>query len=723
MFAFIVLVFVVVFSSFLGYLVVRSNPQSSSNRWFGIFSLSIVFWSAIMYLSLAVTQPQWILFYIRLSMLAGTLLAVSGFIFAYTFPAKTTRFPRVLSYAFSILTPLTMAVSMSPYMFTNLVIEGNNIEPTPGPGILLFVITAIGSVIGMFVVLIFKFIKAKSLERTKYFFMILGIFTMFMLLVTTNFLTVVLLKDSSFIFLAPVYPVIFLASTAYAILRHRILDIKFLIIRAITYALSLSFLTIFFALIFFLMTSLFTGLHLALSDVVIFIISSIIFALLFQPIKRVFEIKTERFFYRNTYQTSTVLSELGAAIASTIVFSHLINKIGDIFTKALKSATFSVFLFDESKSFGEQDLMYKLDKKYDKGNLLKFLKHVYKNGPRIIFYDEEESQKIKDVLDLYQVSVILPLVSRGKTIGAYLVGPKSSGDSYSQRDLDMMGIISPQLAVGIQNALSYEEIRSFNVTLQEKVDKATASLKESNIKLKDSYEKLQQLDKLKDEFVSIASHELRTPLTAIKGYLWLAINKSPKPLPTEVLKNLQIAHSSSERLSVMVEDMLTISRIEGNRLKLEKTKFNINDLVQEVYNELAIRASGKSIQFEFIHDEKILNVEADREKIRECLINLVGNAMKFTPENGKVSISTGLKESFVFVSISDNGPGISKDDQKKLFQKFSRMEHSYEKTKESGTGLGLYITKQIIDLHSGNITVESQLSKGTTFTMTLPAKA
>lgn len=240
--------------------------------------------------------------------------------------------------------------------------------------------------------------------------------------------------------------------------------------------------------------------------------------------------------------------------------------------------------------------------------------------------------------------------------------------------------------------------------------------------LLDANKKLKMLDKLKDEFVSVASHELRTPLTAVKGYLWLAVNKSPTPLPPDVAANLKIAHDSTERLSHMVEDMLTISRIEGKRLKLEQTQFNLSELMQQVHDELAIRASNKHIQFTLEKPTDVLEIFGDKEKIRECIINLVGNSLKFTPEQGVVSMHLAQLKDTVVIEVIDTGPGISDDDQKKLFQKFSKLDNSYQKIKESGSGLGLYITKQIVDMHSGKISVHSDLGKGTTFSISLPSK-
>lgn len=243
-----------------------------------------------------------------------------------------------------------------------------------------------------------------------------------------------------------------------------------------------------------------------------------------------------------------------------------------------------------------------------------------------------------------------------------------------------------------------------------------------SIKLESANIQLRELDKLKDEFVSVASHELRTPMTAIKSYLWLAINKPGQVLSEQLTKYLNIAYNSTERLIHLVQNMLTISRIEGKRLQININKIKLNSLIKEIYDELKIQAEQKQINFTFNTVPYDISINADQEKIEEALQNIIGNALKFTPNKGKVTIYLKDKQNTVEVSVSDTGPGISKESQTKLFQKFGQVENSpYVKSNQAaGTGLGLYITKQILVLHHGNIWIESQPGKGATFIFSLP---
>jgi len=255
---------------------------------------------------------------------------------------------------------------------------------------------------------------------------------------------------------------------------------------------------------------------------------------------------------------------------------------------------------------------------------------------------------------------------------------------------------------------------------KEKVQESTKRLQEATTELQKANSRLKELSLLKDEFVSIASHELRTPMTTIKSYLWLVLNKA-KNLDEKAKRDLQIAYESTERTIILVKDMLTVSRIEGNRLDINFSAFDLKELASQVVNELKVKASERNIKLTIRPFSEDLVINGDRDKIGEVFQNIIGNALKFTPERGNVEVYFQKKNKMVEVSISDDGSGISKKDISKLFQKFSRLGNSLSKMAETpGTGLGLYIAKQIVGLHKGKIWVESIVGKGSTFIFSLP---
>ena len=234
--------------------------------------------------------------------------------------------------------------------------------------------------------------------------------------------------------------------------------------------------------------------------------------------------------------------------------------------------------------------------------------------------------------------------------------------------------------------------------------------------------KLHQLDKLKDDFVSIASHELRTPMTAIRSYAWMALNRADQPLSERIQKYLVRTLMSAERLINLVNDMLNISRIESGRVEINPEAVDLIKLVKDVVNE-AYYSKGveKKVHFAIL-EERLPPVLADPEKLRQVMLNIVGNAVKFVPTEGTITISFFTDGKVVEVSVKDTGPGIAKEDLAKLFKKFGRLDSSYTALSTSGgTGLGLYISKSLIELMHGRIWAHSDgVGRGAIFSFSLP---
>jgi signal transduction histidine kinase len=233
-----------------------------------------------------------------------------------------------------------------------------------------------------------------------------------------------------------------------------------------------------------------------------------------------------------------------------------------------------------------------------------------------------------------------------------------------------------------------------------------------------SFLKLKEVDKIKDDFISIASHELRAPIVGIKGYVDLlkinSIIKSDQQLDG-ITTNLK---ETTKRMQSLVEDLLNISRIEQNRMIFEMNTYDIREILNNLATSLQPEAERKGLKLSYESFDKPLNVYCDKNKINEIFSNLISNAIKYTP-SGEVVISHQVKDKTVKTMIRDTGVGISDEDMTKLFTKFSRIYN--EKTKNvSGSGLGLWITKQLINKMKGKITVESLENKGTQFTVGFP---
>lgn len=305
-----------------------------------------------------------------------------------------------------------------------------------------------------------------------------------------------------------------------------------------------------------------------------------------------------------------------------------------------------------------------------------------------------------------KTSLVYPLVAKEKILGALIFSLTKEEEKISEEEWSILDSFVGAVGIALDNAILFR------------------SLKDTTEKLKVANEKLKELDKLKDEFVSVASHELRTPMTAIKSYLWLALYGKAGPLNEKQAHYLDRAYFSTERLIKLVNNMLNVSRIEAGRIELEPSKFSMPNLIKDVVEEVTPRAAELGVKVVQAKDGAVSPVLADYDKIREVLINLIGNSLKFTPAGGSITISSRQKDGMVETQVTDTGKGISKDDLPKLFHKFGLLDSkdgSFVVAQVGGgTGLGLYISKELLKMHGGQIwATSSGEGKGATFTFTL----
>lgn len=231
-----------------------------------------------------------------------------------------------------------------------------------------------------------------------------------------------------------------------------------------------------------------------------------------------------------------------------------------------------------------------------------------------------------------------------------------------------------------------------------------------------------EVQKMKSEFVSIVSHQLRTPASAVKWYLeTLMDNRKGEKMNKWQIEHIQQAYQSNERMIHLINDLLNVSRIESGKLKIDLKTVTIYDLVKSVMDEIANFARANNVELVCnINSKKQLKVNVDAEKVRQVIQNLISNAIKYTrPGKQQVIVDAFIAGKFLKVSVQDHGVGIPQDQQKRMFEKFFRAENAITMQTE-GSGLGLYIAKKIVNLHKGEIWLESQIQKGTTFYFTLP---
>lgn len=225
---------------------------------------------------------------------------------------------------------------------------------------------------------------------------------------------------------------------------------------------------------------------------------------------------------------------------------------------------------------------------------------------------------------------------------------------------------------------------------------------------------IRKLENMRSQFVANVSHELKTPLTSIKGFAE-TLKYVDDPVNKE--KFLNIIDDEANRLTRLINDILTLSHIENNT-EMKKEKFNVNHIAKDVYNLMKNTAEKKNIKITIV-EEKDFSLNGDSDRFKQMLINLIDNGIKYSDNNGKIIIKTSCNNEECFISVEDNGVGISRDHLERLFERFYRVDKARSRS-QGGTGLGLAIVKHIVASFNGNIQVESEIGKGTKFTIKIP---
>jgi signal transduction histidine kinase len=286
----------------------------------------------------------------------------------------------------------------------------------------------------------------------------------------------------------------------------------------------------------------------------------------------------------------------------------------------------------------------------------------------------------------------VPLLRPDQIVGALVVRRKAPGE-FPKSTVELLETFADQSVLAIQNARLFREIE-------------------------DKSQQLEEASQHKSQFLANMSHELRTPLNAILGYTELMADGAygePSEKMTGVLKRLE---SNGKHLLGLINDVLDLSKIEAGQLVLELSDYSVQDIAQTVRSTLEPLAADKKLAFKVEMPSELPPGHGDGRRLTQILINLVGNAIKFT-DAGEVAIKAETNNGSFHVSVRDTGPGISAADQAKLFQEFQQADNAITK-KKGGTGLGLAISKRIIEMHGGKIWVESQLGQGSTFAFKLP---
>lgn len=698
----------------LGLTIVARNLRNQTLQLFGLLTLTAISWFVTNYLTNHVSGYSNQLFFNKLSLFVGFLLILSVWLLSLYFPKKLVkhRIQRVIAW---ILTPLLLFVTL----FTNQVVSSVVYVPekmltdiNTGNLYIFYVVVAVI----FFGFLAFNFYnsfkspKLNSLEKQQVLFAAIGLLLSF----AWSILTAAVIPSISGNWEISKYGAIgswFIVSfVSYAIVRHKLFDIRLVIARSVGYILLLvTFVGLYGIIAFGLADALFG--ETIFSERIVPVLTALILAFTSPYFRRYFDKVTNKLFYKDAYDSQEFLGAVNKLLVGQIQLETLLKGITGVIEENLKTS-YCVFVIRETgyegvRIVGTEDHKFNGQKIEE---LRKLAPHVHR---KVLLADDlgEYQEQLESVLKPLDISVLVRLVSNTSVdiegMGYLVLGPKKNGSIYSSQDKQVLEILANEMVIAVENALRFEEIQKFNITLQEKIDDATKKLRKTN-------EKLKAMDETKDEFISMASHQLRTPLTSVKGYLSMVLEGDVGALPEMQKKLLDQAFVSSQRMVYLIADLLNVSRLKTGKFIIDSVPTNLAQVVADEIGQLTETAKARKLDLVYEKPEDFPVVSLDETKIRQVVMNFLDNAIYYTPADGKITVQVKDTGSAIEYTVTDSGIGIPKWDQAHLFTKFYRAGNA-KKARPDGTGLGLFMAKKVIVAQGGSIIFKSEEGKGSTF--------
>jgi signal transduction histidine kinase/HAMP domain-containing protein len=399
------------------------------------------------------------------------------------------------------------------------------------------------------------------------------------------------------------------------------------------------------------------------------------------------------------------LGEVSQAVSSTLDLQEVLATIVAQAVELSETESGAIYEFDETKEQFELRATHRMSEELINairqapvhlGETALGWAGVRREAVQIPDILEEPEYPLRQIIERDGLRALLavPLLREDRLIGGLVVRRKAVGQ-FAQETVNLLQNFATQSALAIQNARLFREIE-------------------------EKGQELEIASKHKSEFLANMSHELRTPLNAILGYTELILDKIYGDVPGEIQEVLERVEQNGRHLLSLINDVLDLSKIEAGQLTLSLDDYSMKEVVQTVVTAVESLAAEKNLELKVTVSPEVDNGKGDEQRISQVLMNLVGNAIKFT-EEGEVKVEAKTSNDTFVVSVSDTGPGLSESDQLRIFEEFHQVDATSTR-KKGGTGLGLSIAKRIVEMHGGRIWVESTVGKGSTFSFSLPVR-
>ncbi len=692
----------------LGLVVYTRNHQSVTNRYFGLLTLAVLSWSIMNYLS--DTVDSYSLLFTRLVFLAGVLAISSVLAFVSRFPVESV-FRLSLADVFQIVFAAIVGVTtFTPWLIQSVGIDDHQIHTG---NLYWLYLLFVGYSLILFMIAIYRQNKAvrSHLEKQQFQIVAMGLIAYATIAITLNIIVPTFRGDWSVSRYGPAFTFLLIGSVAYSIIRYKLFDIRLVVARTIAYIGALSAIVLIYGIVVVSVLSSIFNLQLSLPAQAFISLTTGFAAFAFGGLKKWFDNLSNRFFYRDAYDSQDLYNELNQMFISTLNLEKLLHGLSTILKNYIKTDLCAVELYENN------DRLLRIigipQSKETLGKITEINKLANKHRDDVIVADILDDNYVELKQQMHQndlaIMVRLKIAATKNTegIGYILLGRKKSGNIYNAQDIKMLETIANELVLVVQNISRFDEIRLFSEKLEEKIDDATKKLRITN-------EKLKKMDENKDEFISMASHQLRTPLTSVKGYVSMVLEGDVGPINDQQRQLLDQSFQSSQRMANLISDLLNLSRINTGKFVIDASPVDLSSVIEAELNQLHEMAEGRGVKLEYSAPEKFPTLMLDDGKMHQVIMNLIDNALYYTPSGGRVVAQLIETPSTVEFTVVDNGIGVPREAQKYLFSKMYRADNA-RRARPDGTGLGLFLVKKVIVEQKGAIIFETEEGKGSTF--------
>ncbi|MDZ7798489.1 MAG: ATP-binding protein [Patescibacteria group bacterium] len=707
----------------------RKNP---ANITLSLITLAGLIWIFTNLMVDESTSNNSALFWSRMTILGPIFIPALFLLFTNYFPQKNKVKIKWLLF----LVPLIFLFFIpTSYNVPRVNFINNTWETTAGPLYWFLLIYFIIFFAAGFRNLMISYKNALGIEKNQIRYVFWGIFITLIFGILTNLL-LPLFGTKNYASVGPFSLLILISFISYAIIKHRLLDIRFVLRKSFIYVGLALFVFLAYYLTlwidrFFFQSPYTPGAYLAALLIVP------LFLLSFNYLNKFLKRFTNKYFFSGLYDYQETLETFARKITQTINLDEVVKVIVGTIQNTMRLDNLAValprnnhrdeFILRQVAGFNQEKL-----KNICAGrHFCHYLKQTKSPAviEEILSHQKEEMDKklIEQIQTLKDtgVAIVLPFVIQNQINCLMVLGHKISKDAYTKEDIELLSNLANQASIALENARLYQQVQDFTKTLQQKVDEQTRDIKQKNVHL-------EKLLKMRSEFLDITSHQLRTPTSVLIGILEMATSGDLDKLPQERKKQqLAGAYLKARKLEQIVSDLLRASELDSAPFKLELEDFEKIDLKQfleSVVNYKKLEAEKQNIKIKLEKPLAVKTIYGEEKFLEEAVGNLLDNAIKYTPaENektkvkGKIIISVKKDKKYAQIKVKDNGIGIPQKEVKKLFKKFSRASNAKEMYTD-GTGLGLFIVKEIVKGHQGRVSMESKMGQGTTFSVFLPLK-